>query len=135
VFRSYCSKITGSFLKLEQIIILLLTVTTSHLCYGLVQCSVSGIYLEGLTKSVKVSGQPEPCIRLVSYWVPPDTSCCLVKWVGDMQIHSGVVAGCGLDDQGLISSGGWNFSLHHHVQTVFGTHQVSYPMGTKGKAA
>jgi len=26
--------------------------------------------------------------------------------------------------------GAGNFSLHHHVQTSFGAHPASYPMGT-----
>jgi hypothetical protein len=27
---------------------------------------------------------------------------------------------------------GWNFSLHHRVQTGSGAHPASYPMGTRG---
>jgi len=30
---------------------------------------------------------------------------------------------------------GWQFFLHHRVQTVSGAHPASYPMGTGGEAA
>jgi len=33
------------------------------------------------------------------------------------------------DDRGLIPGRGWEFPLHHHVQTSSGAHPVSYAMG------
>jgi hypothetical protein len=40
----------------------------------------------------------------------------------------------------MVPGRGWDFSLCHHVQTGYGAHPASYPMGTessfpRGKAA
>jgi len=36
-----------------------------------------------------------------------------------------------LDNQGSIPGRGWDFSLHHHIQTGSRAHPASYPMGTR----
>jgi hypothetical protein len=51
--------------------------------------------------------------------------------------HSDSSLGYNLDNQGfrvqfLMGWGGWDFSLHHHVQTIAGAHRASYPVGTGG---
>jgi hypothetical protein len=38
----------------------------------------------------------------------------------------------GLDDRGSIPGEGWEFSLHHRVQTGSGAHPAYCPMGTEG---
>jgi hypothetical protein len=46
----------------------------------------------------------------------------------------GIALGCGLDDRGsrvLFPAGAGNFLLHHRVQNGSGTHQASYPVGTR----
>jgi hypothetical protein len=43
--------------------------------------------------------------------------------------------GYGLDEQGSrvrFPAGAGNLSLHHRVQTGFGAHPTTYPMGTRG---
>jgi hypothetical protein len=40
-------------------------------------------------------------------------------------------AGC-LENLGLILSGGRDFSLHHHIQSDYGAHPVSYPVNIRG---
>jgi hypothetical protein len=47
----------------------------------------------------------------------------------------GIALGYGLDDRGFrvrFPAEAGNFSLHYRVQNCSGTHQASYPMGTRG---
>jgi hypothetical protein len=44
----------------------------------------------------------------------------------------GIATGYGLDDRGLILSGGGEFSLRHRVHTGSRTHPAPCPMGTGG---
>jgi hypothetical protein len=49
-----------------------------------------------------------------------------VRW----DSSAGIATDYGLDDRGSIPCGDCDSSLYHRVQTCFGAHQASYPMGT-----
>jgi hypothetical protein len=57
----------------------------------------------------------------------------IIDSVRKFWIH-GIALGYGLEDRGSMvrfPAGGWDFSLHHHVQNGSEAHPVSYPMGTR----
>jgi hypothetical protein len=57
-----------------------------------------------------------------------------LRW-NDLKYDFGIAPGCKLDDRTIgvrIPAKVGKFSLRHRVQTGSGTHQTSYPIGTRG---
>jgi hypothetical protein len=59
----------------------------------------------------------------------------LTKWINMSYLVAGIATGYGLDDRGVGVRVSVGFSLLHIVQTGFGAHPASYPVGTGVQAA